>query len=56
MVIEAENIKPVRIEEEMRSSYLDYAMSVIVARALQMLETDSNRCKDEYSMLWTSLA
>ncbi|SVB15493.1 uncharacterized protein METZ01_LOCUS168347, partial [marine metagenome] len=28
------NIRPVRIEEEMRSSYLDYAMSVIVARAL----------------------
>ena len=27
-------IKPTRIEEEMRSSYLDYAMSVIVARAL----------------------
>ena len=29
-----ERIKPVNIEEEMRSSYLDYAMSVIVARAL----------------------
>ena len=29
-----EIIKPVRIEEEMRSSYLDYAMSVIVSRAL----------------------
>ena len=29
-----EKIKPVNIEEEMRSSYLDYAMSVIVARAL----------------------
>ena len=28
------NIRPVKIEEEMRSSYLDYAMSVIVARAL----------------------
>ena len=28
------NIRPVRIEEEMRSSYLDYAMSVIVSRAL----------------------
>jgi len=28
------NIKPVSIEEEMRSSYLDYAMSVIVSRAL----------------------
>src|SRR5579884_737679 len=27
-------IKPVRIEEEMERSYLDYAMSVIVSRAL----------------------
>ena len=27
-------IRPVRIDEEMRSSYLDYAMSVIVSRAL----------------------
>ncbi len=32
--MEAGNIRPVRIEDEMRSSYLDYAMSVIVARAL----------------------
>ena len=29
-----DNVRPVRIEEEMRSAYLDYAMSVIVARAL----------------------
>ena len=28
------NIRPVRIEEEMRTSYLSYAMSVIVSRAL----------------------
>jgi DNA gyrase subunit A len=28
------NVRPTKIEEEMRSSYLDYAMSVIVARAL----------------------
>ena len=28
------NIQPVRIEEEMRTSYLSYAMSVIVSRAL----------------------
>ncbi len=28
------NIRPVRIEEEMRTSYLNYAMSVIVSRAL----------------------
>ncbi len=37
MVIEtppSENIRPIKIEEEMRASYLDYAMSVIVARAL----------------------
>ncbi|NIP30402.1 MAG: DNA gyrase subunit A, partial [Candidatus Dadabacteria bacterium] len=27
-------VKPIKIEEEMQSSYLDYAMSVIVARAL----------------------
>jgi DNA gyrase subunit A len=28
------NMRPIKIEEEMRSAYLDYAMSVIVARAL----------------------
>jgi DNA gyrase subunit A len=27
-------VKPVKIEDEMRSSYLDYAMSVIISRAL----------------------
>src|SRR3989475_5129398 len=32
--MEPGNIRPVKIEEEMRSSYLNYAMSVIVARAL----------------------
>src|SRR6187455_3084438 len=28
------NVRPVSIEDEMRTSYVDYAMSVIVARAL----------------------
>ena len=28
------NIQPVNIEEEMRRSYLDYSMSVIIGRAL----------------------
>ena len=28
------DISPIAIEEEMKSSYLDYAMSVIVSRAL----------------------
>ena len=31
---EVGGIRPVSINEEMRGSYLDYAMSVIVARAL----------------------
>ena len=30
----ATNIQPINIEHEMRKSYLDYAMSVIVGRAL----------------------
>src|ERR1043166_9016840 len=30
----AANIQPVNIEEEMRRSYLDYSMSVIISRAL----------------------
>src|SRR5438045_5536771 len=30
----AANLQPVNIEEEMRRSYLDYAMSVIIGRAL----------------------
>ncbi len=33
-VDEIGNIRPILVEEEMRSSYLDYAMSVITARAL----------------------
>ncbi|MFZ2881447.1 MAG: DNA gyrase subunit A, partial [Candidatus Moraniibacteriota bacterium] len=34
MKIELENIQPREITEEIQQSYLDYAMSVIVARAL----------------------
>ena len=29
-----EKVSPIKIEEEMRASYIDYAMSVIVGRAL----------------------
>ena len=32
--IEALNVKPITIEEEMQNSYLDYAMSVIIGRAI----------------------
>ena len=31
---ENENIIPINIEEEMRTAYIDYSMSVIVSRAL----------------------
>ena len=34
MAIDGEKIIPVQIEEEMRTSYLDYSMSVIISRAL----------------------
>ena len=34
MAVEAVRIEPIDIEEEIRTSFLDYAMSVIVARAL----------------------
>src|SRR5688572_18008924 len=34
MVTPIDRLRPVRIEEQMRTAYLDYAMSVIVARAL----------------------
>ena len=32
--LSAQKIVPVKIEDEMKKSYIDYAMSVIVARAL----------------------
>ncbi len=34
MMQETDRIKPVNIEEEMKTSYIDYSMSVIVSRAL----------------------
>ena len=34
MATERERIVPIQLEEEMKTSYLDYSMSVIVARAL----------------------
>ena len=34
MEIQRERIQPILIEEEMKKSYIDHSMSVIVARAL----------------------
>ncbi|MBP5307360.1 MAG: hypothetical protein J6Y79_04855, partial [Paludibacteraceae bacterium] len=33
-MIQNDHIIPVKIEEEMKTSYIDYSMSVIVSRAL----------------------
>jgi DNA gyrase subunit A len=37
------NRVPVNIEDEMRRSYMDYAMSVIIGRALPDVATASSR-------------
>ena len=34
LTIDQDRIKKINIEEEMKESYIDYSMSVIVARAL----------------------
>ena len=40
----AKEILPVNIEDEMKQSYLDYAMSVIVGERFQMCGTASSPC------------
>ena len=37
-MLEQDRIIKINIEEEMKSSYIDYSMSVIVSRAFRMLE------------------
>ncbi len=49
MYTQNEKILTTPIEEDMKSSYLDYAMSVIVGRALPDVETDSNPFTDASS-------
>ena len=39
-MLEQDRIIKINIEEEMKSSYIDYSMSVIVSRAFRMLEMD----------------
>ena len=49
-----EAVKPVRIVDEMRNSYLDYAMSVIVSRALPDVRDGLKLFRDESSTPWMS--
>ena len=48
------NIEPIEIQEEMERSFLDYAMSVITARALPDRETASSPCSAASSTGCTS--
>jgi len=44
----------ISLQEEMQRSYLEYAMSVIVGRALPMQETVLSLCKEEYFLRCTN--
>jgi DNA gyrase/topoisomerase IV subunit A len=48
---EGEKIIQINIEDEMKSAYIDYSMSVIVSRALPTCVTDLNRCIVVYYMV-----
>lgn len=41
--IDLDRVQKINIEEEMKKSYIDYSMSVIVARALLMFAMDLSR-------------
>ena len=47
-------VKSIRIEDEMRTSYLDYAMSVIVGRALPDARDGLNLCTAVFCSRCTS--
>ena len=39
-MVEGEKLIPINIEDEMKSAYIDYSMSVIVSEHFLMLEMD----------------
>ena len=47
-MLEQDRIIKINIEEEMKSSYIDYSMSVIVSRALPVLEMVLNLFTEEF--------
>ena len=50
-MIENDRIIKVNVEEEMKSSYIDYSMSVIVARALPDVRDGLKRSEEHTSEL-----
>ena len=49
-----QDITPVSIEEELKSSYLDYAMSVIVGRALPDVRDGLKTCTSPCAVFYGS--
>ena len=47
-MLEQDRIIKINIEEEMKSSYIDYSMSVIVSRALPDVEMVLNPFTEEF--------
>ena len=47
-MLEQDRIIKINIEEEMKSSYIDYSMSVIVSRPFRMLEMVLNPFTEEF--------
>ena len=45
---DSKNIEPIDIEKEMKDSFLDYAMSVIVSRALPDVVMGLSRFTEEF--------
>ena len=50
---EGEKLIPINIEEEMKSAYIDYSMSVIVSRALPDVR-DGLKTSSQKSPLWNA--
>ena len=53
---DSREIQPINIEEELKQSYLDYAMSVIVGGPCLTCVMASSRCTAVFCMRWTSSA
>ena len=52
-MIEGEKVIPINIEDEMKSAYIDYSMSVIVSRALPDVRDGSQACTSQ-GFVWNA--
>ena len=52
-MIEGEKVIPINIEDEMKSAYIDYSMSVIVSRALPDVRDGLKTCTSQ-GFVWNA--